>query len=471
MSLENDDDSLLAQGVVPRLTLDQLGEPEQCQEGEAPWMSIWNGKADVIVPLRAGCPPLIFGAAVLGKGIHSQDTFLASAEPYKVIRLALQYGIRAFDTSPYYHPSEISLGRILQALSSVYPRNTYYLQSKVGRFGPKSFDYSPNTIKQSVQTSLERLQTHYLDSVLMHDVEFVATPVGPSQEAGFVARDVISKDEKISSAAREACGISTPGLLQDAKIHGKGDEIILDAVRTLFQLKDQKVILNVGIAGYPLPVLLRLSRLVACHPPYRPLDVIVTYCNHTLQNDLVQSYLDLFDEEPIERAEIVKSRGHTSRPPAWRSPTIINASPFAMGLLTENCPAWHPASDELKQAAHDASKLLKAQSPPSSLSVTASRYGLRGSQELSTTTLHHVDNGYCIPKLPTVVGMNTTGQVHDVIRAYRVITAGTLHSMAPLSSKSQRELHDIYKEQEKNERLVLQLFSARNVRDWVWASP
>ena len=41
--------------------------------------------------------------------------------------IALRYGIRAFDTSAYYGPSEIVLGGVLRALKSEFPRESYKL--------------------------------------------------------------------------------------------------------------------------------------------------------------------------------------------------------------------------------------------------------------------------------------------------------------------------------------------------------
>jgi len=41
--------------------------------------------------------------------------------------LSVRYGIRAFDTSAYYGPSEIVLGNILQSLRAEFPRSSYQL--------------------------------------------------------------------------------------------------------------------------------------------------------------------------------------------------------------------------------------------------------------------------------------------------------------------------------------------------------
>ena len=53
--------------------------------------------------------------------------------------------------------------------------------TKCGRYGltKEAFDYSPATIRHSVERSLSRLHTDYLDVVYLHDVEFVASNVRP----------------------------------------------------------------------------------------------------------------------------------------------------------------------------------------------------------------------------------------------------------------------------------------------------
>jgi D-arabinose 1-dehydrogenase len=41
--------------------------------------------------------------------------------------LIFSYGIRSFDTSAYYGPSEIVLGTALKALRNEFPRSSYKL--------------------------------------------------------------------------------------------------------------------------------------------------------------------------------------------------------------------------------------------------------------------------------------------------------------------------------------------------------
>ena len=168
-----------------------------------------------------------------------------------------RYGIRSFDTSAYYGPSEIVLGACLKTLEKEFPRSSYKLvckrirallkakfslqATKCGRYGSDqaNFDYSPATIRASVQRSLLRLRTDYLDAIYLHDVEFMAAPYGPV-EAG-----------NHNSALHEA---SAYGLAEgdEANILSEGDRKILDAVMELRKMQDEGLVLAVGITGKKL---------------------------------------------------------------------------------------------------------------------------------------------------------------------------------------------------------------------------
>lgn len=248
-----------------------------------------------------------------------------------------------------------------------------------------------------------------------------------------------------------------------SKIHGKGDEKFLEAIRTLFKLKDEGVIKRVGISGYPLPVLLRLSRLVATTAPYRPLDVVLNYSNHCLHSDVLEGWKELFAADPRG------SSGEASlKELTWRAPLLLNGSPFSMGLLTDgNPPPWHPASSALQAATKEASSILTSQGD--SLTLTALTYGIRGSE------IPHKDgNG---PQLRTLVGLSHPDHVHSAIEAYRVLSAGATqagNALHPYKGKEgDKEIEkklEAYKKQVKNEGLARGLFAERGVREWSWSS-
>jgi D-arabinose 1-dehydrogenase len=82
-------------------------------------------------------------------------------------RLALQYGITAFDTAPHYHPSEKILGASLKSLEHEYPRGSYKIITKCGKYSPKREDHllDEETLRGSIKRSLRRFGTDYLDVV------------------------------------------------------------------------------------------------------------------------------------------------------------------------------------------------------------------------------------------------------------------------------------------------------------------
>lgn len=166
-------------------------------------------------------------------------------------------------------------------LASKFPRDRYHLITKCGRYGAnkRSFDYTPERIRQSVQESLKRLNTTYLDAVYLHDVEFVADEIGNSTAAGYPL------------SALEEANLSSYGLDEAAgrTIHGQGDRMILRAFETLMQLKAEGLIRKAGMAAYPLPTLLRLARLINHH--LGPVDIVQSYSCYNLQNSCLASFV------------------------------------------------------------------------------------------------------------------------------------------------------------------------------------
>ncbi|SJX62904.1 related to ARA2-NAD-dependent arabinose dehydrogenase [Sporisorium reilianum f. sp. reilianum] len=448
--------------------LESLAEDE-LKGGLAPWRTdaintpanLSRGAGD----LPSDASPIVFGGGVFGNDMYNTSETLASDLPIRTVRLALRYGINAFDTSPYYFPSEFTLGNILRRLQPEFPRESYFIITKCGRYGPdkEHFDYSARKIDSSVRGSCRRLGTEYLDVALTHDAEFVCERVGKSHDEGWESRIVsglVQPGQVGSSQSREEV-LESLGLAANleaaSKVHGKGDEQFLEAIRTLFKLKDEGVIKRVGISGYPLPVLLRLSRLVATTAPYRPLDVVLSYSNHCLHSDVLQGWKTLFAADP--RGD---SGADSLAQLAWTAPLLMNGSPFSMGLLTDGTPpAWHPASAALKAATKEASQQLVAQG--SSLTLTSLTYGLRGSE------LRHASaNG---PQLRTLVGLSHPDHVHSAVEAYRVLSAGAAKAGEAMFAVEDKEGRvEAYERQTRDEKLVRDLFAQRGVREWSWSS-
>ncbi|GAB1520106.1 hypothetical protein RhiTH_003179 [Rhizoctonia solani] len=177
-----------------------------------------------------------------GWNAWSSEEVLDSPEPLRTVRLALRYGIRAFDTSAYYGTSEIVLGSILKAVADEFPRESYKIATKCGRYGivAEDFDYSRNTIRKSVQRSLERLGTSYLDVVFLHDVEYVCSPVWPADPTGDPTK--ILEDQALMAA----WGINGG---DEGRVHGDGDQKIVDAFDELKKMKEEGIICQIGFTG------------------------------------------------------------------------------------------------------------------------------------------------------------------------------------------------------------------------------
>lgn len=267
-------------------------------------------------------PPIILGGAGFSHQVHRSPS---ADQALQVLRRAFQLGLRAIDTSAYYHPSEILLGEALSHpdIASHYSRDQYLLMTKVGRITADQFDYSPTWVRQSVLRSLERLGTRYLDVVFCHDVEFV-----PEDE-------------------------------------------VLGAVGVLFEMVQEGHIKHVGISGYRIDILTRIAQRVQKQYS-RPLDIVQNWAQLTLQNDmLAEAGLEAFKKAGV-------SCICNSSPLAIG---LLRANGVPIGDLGD----FHPAPQGLRLAAKEAADYVAAQDED--LASLALRYSVRRAQSLSSTDL------------------------------------------------------------------------------------
>jgi L-galactose dehydrogenase len=168
---------------------------------------------------------LSLGGAALGDMYGK----LSPGEAAACVRRALDAGINLIDTSPYYGltRSESVLGEILQSGL----RHKIHLCTKAGRNGFADFDFSPAAIKRSLDASLQRLRTDYVDLFIAHDIEFATN----------------------------------------------FEQVFTETAAALQKLKQAGKCRFIGMSGYPLGVLRRA--IERC-----PLDVVISYAHFTLQN-------------------------------------------------------------------------------------------------------------------------------------------------------------------------------------------
>lgn len=97
-------------------------------------------------------------------------------EAKEIIKTALEVGINFFDHADIYGKGEceVIFGKAMSELN--ISRESYHLQSKVGIKPGVSYDFSKEHILKSVDEILLRLQTPYLDSLLLHRPDLLWEP-------------------------------------------------------------------------------------------------------------------------------------------------------------------------------------------------------------------------------------------------------------------------------------------------------
>src|SRR5919107_405935 len=209
-------------------------------------------------------PILSFGASSLGAEFRAIDV----NEALRSVHVALENGMNFIDTSPYYGRgmSEVFLGVALEGV----PRESYALCTKLGRYAPAHFDFSPKRVAESIDVSLERMKTDHLDVILCHDIEFV-------------------------------------------DMNQIVDET-LPAIREAQQLGKVKF---VGVSGYPM----KIFRWVL---ERADLDVVLSYNHYTLQNTMLADLVPLLKGKGVGvmNAAPFSARLLTDQPlPPWHKAT------------------------------------------------------------------------------------------------------------------------------------------------------
>ncbi len=204
-----------------------------------------------------------FGASPLGNEFGKIDP----VEGKKAVNLAIDFGINYFDVSPYYGRTlaEARLGDFLRG-----HREKVILATKVGRYGKDletGFDFSRERIFQSIEESLSRLKTDYIDVYQLHDIEFA--------------------EKKL---------------------------IVEVAIPALQELKQSGKVRFIGITGYPL----QLLRDIATNSE---IDTVLSYCHYdlldtTLNRDILPAIekknLGLINAAPLHMG-LLSNR----MPPEW----------------------------------------------------------------------------------------------------------------------------------------------------------
>jgi L-galactose dehydrogenase len=171
-----------------------------------------------------------FGASPLGNEFGVADP----QEGERAVHYAIERGVNYFDVAPYYGRTlaEMRLGQAL-----VGRRDKVILATKAGRYDIDSFDFSAGRVEQSVEESLARLKTDYIDVFQVHDIEF-----------------------------------------------GSKEQIIHETLPAMHKLKQAGKVRFVGVTGYPLHLLKDVAEAAE-------IDTILSYCRYNLMDTSMDGVL------------------------------------------------------------------------------------------------------------------------------------------------------------------------------------
>lgn len=171
-----------------------------------------------------------FGASPLGDVFDRTD----EQEGIRAVHAAIDHGINFFDVAPFYGDTlaETRLGRALAT-----KRNTIFLATKCCRYGNGVFDFSYQRVLNSIDESLKRLQTDYVDLLQVHDIEF-----------------------------------------------GTREQVLNEAIPAVLKAKEQGKARYVGFSGLPVRYLAQIARLVE-------VDTVLSWGHYTLLDDEINDEL------------------------------------------------------------------------------------------------------------------------------------------------------------------------------------
>jgi aryl-alcohol dehydrogenase-like predicted oxidoreductase len=184
----------------------------------------------------------------LGLGCNNFGWLIEESASKEVIARALDLGINFLDTADVYGESEIVLGKALLGRRHQVVLATKFGSAARGRPGGAARNY----ILESVQRSLQRLQTDYLDVLYLHRPD-ATVPLSETLET----LDGLIREGKVRHAA---CSNMTPQLLEEsaayaASHHSEGFVVTQEHYNLLVRGLEQQLLpvaerYNIGIVPY-----------------------------------------------------------------------------------------------------------------------------------------------------------------------------------------------------------------------------
>jgi aryl-alcohol dehydrogenase-like predicted oxidoreductase len=169
-------------------------------------------------------------------------------------------------------------------------------------------------------------------------------------------------------------------------------KVAQETLPALVELRDKGVVGHVGITDLQPE---NLKWLVE-NTPEGTVETILNFCHYCLNDDLLLDYLDFFEGRGIG---------------------IINASPLAMGLISQRgTPDWHPAPESLKDACEKAAAYCTQQGYP--IEKLAVQYSTSLNPRIATTLFSSANPVNVLKNISYVddpVDMEMVAKVREII--------------------------------------------------------
>ena len=181
------------------------------------------------------------------------------------------------------------------------PRDKYYLSTKVGRYGKDGVNTWDYSAKRATESVYESMERLNVDYIDLINVHDIEF---------------------------------------QASMEGGLQKVVDETLPALVALREKGVVGHVGITDLQPENL----KWVVEHSEPGTVESILNFSHYCLNDTLLTDYLDFFEQHGVG---------------------VINASPLAMGLLSERgTPDWHPAPEPLKEACARAAAYCKEQGYP-----------------------------------------------------------------------------------------------------------
>ena len=181
------------------------------------------------------------------------------------------------------------------------PRDKYYLSTKVGRYGKDGVNTWDYSARRATESVYESMERLGVDYIDLINVHDIEFQAG---------------------------------------MEGGLQKVVDETLPALVALREKGVVGHVGITDLQPENL----KWVVEHSEPGTVESILNFCHYCLNDTMLTDYLDFFEQHGVG---------------------VINASPLAMGLLSERgTPDWHPAPAPLKEACARAAAYCKEQGYP-----------------------------------------------------------------------------------------------------------